>query len=164
MLNLSRFINRFVVLAALVAICCGSSGCAVIGKGMNPFESDFVDCSSEENIDACSSVDQSYSMEVSPKKHAKKVGEPKDEKVDGSGQKTISLIEEADSSYRAATLQKMTKLLKEPVTPMVAPPTVLRVLILPYKDDDDGLNLMRHTYIMVDKPRWIMGDYLEEQN
>ena len=62
--------------------------------------------------------------------------------------------------YREASLKKITKLLRNPVTPIVAPPQVMRVLILPYEDDDGALNLQRFKYIMVDRAKWVLGDYL----
>lgn len=65
--------------------------------------------------------------------------------------------------YREASLKKVTKLLREPVTPIVAPPQVMRVLILPYEDDDGALNLMRYKYVMVDRPKWVLGDYLSKE-
>lgn len=65
--------------------------------------------------------------------------------------------------YREASLKKVTKLLRDPVTPIVAPPQVMRVLILPYEDDDGALNLMRYKYVMVDRPKWVLGDYLSKE-
>ena len=68
-----------------------------------------------------------------------------------------------ESAYREAELAKSAKLLKQPVTPVIVPPTVMRVLILPYQGDGGELNMMRYAYIMTDKPRWVMGDYLVKQ-
>lgn len=65
--------------------------------------------------------------------------------------------------YRDASLKKITKMLRDPVTPIVAPPHVMRVLILPYEDDDGALNLQRFKYVMVDRPKWVLGDYLAKE-
>src|ERR1039457_1691039 len=65
--------------------------------------------------------------------------------------------------YRDASLKKVTKLLRDPVSPLVAPPHVMRVLILPYEDDDGTLNLQRFHYVMVDRPKWVLGDYLAKE-
>lgn len=65
-----------------------------------------------------------------------------------------------ETAYRDASLAKAAKLLKEPVTPVVIPPLVMRILILPRKGEDGELNMAQFSYIMVDKPRWAMGDYL----
>lgn len=65
-----------------------------------------------------------------------------------------------ETAYREASLAKAAKLLKEPVTPVVIPPLVMRILILPRKGEDGELNMAQFSYVMVDKPRWAMGDYL----
>jgi len=65
--------------------------------------------------------------------------------------------------YRDASLKKVTKLLRDPVTPVIAPPQVMRVLILPYEDDDGALNLQRFKFIMVDRAKWVLGDYLSNE-
>jgi len=67
-----------------------------------------------------------------------------------------------ETAYRDASLAKAAKLLKEPVTPIVIPPLVMRILIAPRKGEDGELNMAQFTYVMVDKPRWAMGDYLTE--
>lgn len=66
----------------------------------------------------------------------------------------------SETAYRDASLAKAAKLLKEPVTPMVIPPSVMRILILPRKGEDGELNMAQFSFVMVDKPRWAMGDYL----
>lgn len=67
-----------------------------------------------------------------------------------------------ETAYRDASLAKAAKLLKEPVTPIVIPPLVMRILIAPRRGADGELNMAQFSYVMVDKPRWAMGDYLTE--
>jgi len=54
-----------------------------------------------------------------------------------------------------ARLDKLAQLLKDPQTPMIVPPKVLRVLILPYKGDED-LFMARYAYLQVDSSRWVL--------
>jgi conjugal transfer pilus assembly protein TraV len=78
-------------------------------------------------------------------------------------QKVVRPVPHEDTlvhEYREASLQKVTKLLRDPVTPLIAPPLAMRVLILPYEDSDGVLNLQRFKFIMVDRPKWVLGDYL----
>lgn len=163
MSNLSTTIckpSKLVVAAFLSLAVLSAAGCSSIGKAMNPFESEFS-CSGGKGEDAgtCSSMQEAYAAAI---KDGEKDPPAEQPATNGSeGMKTISVVEARDS-YRTATYQKLTKLIKAPVTPMVAPPTVLRILILPYQDEDNGLNLMRYSFIMADKPRWILGNYLEE--
>ena len=41
---------------------------------------------------------------------------------------------------------------------MVAPPKVLRVLLLPYEGSDNVLYMYRYVYSFVDEPRWILDE------
>jgi conjugal transfer pilus assembly protein TraV len=68
-----------------------------------------------------------------------------------------------ETAYLEAEMSKVTKLLKQPTTPVVLPPVVMRVLFLPYQGDDGELNMPSYTYVMLDKPKWVMGDYLIRQ-
>lgn len=67
----------------------------------------------------------------------------------------------ASSDYQEALYARMAGLLKEPETPMVVPPKVMRVLMLPYEGKDDELYLYRYAYIFTDRPRWILTDPLK---
>ena len=62
------------------------------------------------------------------------------------------------NQYRSALFDKFSGLLKEPKTPIVAPPKVMRVLLLPYTGQENEFYMLRYVYFFVDKPRWILGD------
>ena len=51
--------------------------------------------------------------------------------------------------------KKLAGLLDEPKTPLIAPPKVMRVLLLPYKNDRD-LYMYRYAYFVVDDFRWVL--------
>lgn len=90
-------------------------------------------------------------------------GDNEDERL---GQPRVVRTKKKDiplQDYRTASLKKVTKLLRDPVTPLVAPPLVMRVLILPYEDDDGTLNMQRFKFLMVDRPKWVLGDYLSKE-
>ena len=164
---LSQSKLRLIKTSVLLAVLVGLSGCSTVGSMFNPFESKFR-CNAGDGEGRCGSVQENYKAELgggfTKKTLPDAAVEVKEETKKGKGDpalKTISVAETPDLSYRTASLNKMTKMLKDPVTPLVAPPVVLRILILPYQDDDNGLNLMRYSYLMIDKPKWIMGDYLD---
>ncbi len=64
----------------------------------------------------------------------------------------------AEEEYRQALYGKLSRLLKEPTAPMVAQPKVMRVLVLPYKGDDNALYMYRYVYIFTEPPRWILDE------
>lgn len=66
--------------------------------------------------------------------------------------------EAAHSMYKESLFNRFTGLINEPVTPMVAPPQVMRVLLLPYKGEGNELYMLRHVYFFVDEPKWVLGD------
>jgi conjugal transfer pilus assembly protein TraV len=65
-----------------------------------------------------------------------------------------------DTLYQREVNKKLTGMLKKPNTPLLAPPKIMRVLMLPYKGDGNELYMMRYIYLMADEPRWVVGDYL----
>ena len=62
------------------------------------------------------------------------------------------------NQYRSALFDRFAGLLKEPKTPIVAPPKVMRVLLMPYTGQENEFYMLRYVYFFVDKPRWILGD------
>jgi conjugal transfer pilus assembly protein TraV len=62
--------------------------------------------------------------------------------------------------YQKAVNKKLATMLKEPNTPLITPPQVIRVLVLPYKGDMSELYMMRYIYLLIDDPQWVVGNYL----
>jgi conjugal transfer pilus assembly protein TraV len=127
-------------------------GCAVL----NPYKSDFT-CPQKEN-GKCVGVETAYdeSLEKGKKSgtlEATGKPSPKPETATAGAQ---------DLLYREEVYRKLIGLLREPATPLVVPPRVMRVLFLPYKGDGGELFMPRYIYFMADDPRWIMGDYLQK--
>jgi len=139
------------------------SGCALL----NPYESSFS-CP-ETATGKCVSVQTAYkeSTATVAGKPAEAAPERKDEECKGENADSACLERRKDfarstpspeNRYRAALFDKYSGLLKEPVTPVVAPPKTMRVLILPYTGQDNELNMLRYVYFFVDEPRWLLGD------
>lgn len=168
-----KIIKLFLGISLILALC----GCSVVGSALNPYEDNFK-CAGKAPFGKCASTPEIYS-EIQPDY---KPGAPRstvtarpgvpcpecdaairDESVAAAPASlptyTIGTIT-PESAYRDASLAKAAKLLKEPVTPVVIPPSVMRILILPRKGEDGELNMAQFSFMMVDKPRWAMGDYL----
>lgn len=64
----------------------------------------------------------------------------------------------AHSLYKESLYKRLDSLAKEPTTPIVAPPQVMRILLLPYKGEGNELYMLRYVYFFVDEPRWVLGD------
>lgn len=142
--------RRLVILFVLAILL---TGCASV---LNPYESDFQCPDTDRG--KCVSVQDAYGESM--KKNYRK--ENKDE-VKSEKPKEGDALESQDkknNDYREALYKELVGLLKEPLTPMVAPPKVMRVLLLPYKGDSNELYMIRYVYFFVDGPKWILGDYL----
>lgn len=143
------------------------SGCALL----NPYESSFS-CP-ESSKGKCVSVQTAYSESASgalPVKETQtdravedctseniSTGACSDAKNDG----TPSPVPKENGTYnryRTALFDKFSGLLKEPVSPVVAPPKTMRVLLLPYTGQENEFYMLRYVYFFVDEPRWLLGD------
>jgi len=65
-------------------------------------------------------------------------------------------------SYRDSVYRELQGLIEAPETPMLRPGRTVRTLILPYADRDrpDRLYMPRYVYSILDRPQWVVGDYL----
>jgi len=133
------------------------SGCSAFGVYDDTFS-----CPNSYN-GRCIGVDGAYKLSLEGKDNAENDPDiqkenkgkkaPKDE-----GAETLEREGVAHTSYKESLFKKMNNLLKEPDTPVVAPPQVMRMVLLPYKGDANELYMLRHVYFFVDEPKWILGD------
>jgi conjugal transfer pilus assembly protein TraV len=143
------------------------SGCALL----NPYESSFS-CPETSN-GKCVSVQTAYSESAKGTgKSAATTSDHMEENcraeeasagVCADREKSITLNSASKENctynhYRTALFDKFSGLLKEPVTPVVAPPKTMRVLLLPYTGQDNEFYMLRYVYFFVDEPRWLLGD------
>jgi conjugal transfer pilus assembly protein TraV len=117
-------------------------GCA---GWINPYASDFSCPKTEDG--KCVSVSAAY--EESLKKDPRSGG-------GGSADRSGSGI----SAYEQEMFKKLAGMIKEPTAPLVKPPTVMRGLVLYYLGDENELYSYRYVYFFVDRPTFVLGDYL----
>ena len=58
--------------------------------------------------------------------------------------------------------QRMMSVLKKPPIPLKTPDKILRVLFLPYVDQNNILNNYKYSFMKVEDGKWVIGDYLME--
>lgn len=56
----------------------------------------------------------------------------------------------------------LAELLQEPKKPMLQPPKILRVLLLPYKGENEELFMTRYIYVKIEDSEWILTDLTEK--
>jgi conjugal transfer pilus assembly protein TraV len=129
------------------------------GCFLNPYQSDFT-CPHMEN-GKCVSVQSAYdeSLETSKKKKADMSLQDELDDISKSGKaKTVKVSPATVSNYQDALYAKIAGLLNEPVTPMVAPPQVMRVLVFPYKGDGKKLFMPRYVFMFTDEAQWVLDE------
>ncbi len=126
------------------------------GCFLNPYKSDFQ-CPKTETGE-CVSVRSAYDKSVDDGRNKSEGSSMKDLMNDAGSSKAPQPKKSTVSLYQDALYSKMTGLLNDPVTPMIAPPSVLRVLIFPYRGDGNRLFMPRFAYIMLEDPRWILDE------
>lgn len=83
-----------------------------------------------------------------------------DEKAQLIQMKMSEDVERKKRAVEAEKDNKLSSIINKPVTPLRTPDTILRVLLLPYEDENKVLNGWKYSYVKVDDGKWIMADYL----
>lgn len=153
---MQKLINLF----ALALVSLAMTGCASV---FNPYKEHFA-CSKTEG-GKCGSVEDAYDVSLTKSEPRPPVAatvktapsSPEGYYPVAAAVKTASNSPEGD--YRDAMYKRLSGLLTEPVTPVVAPPEVLRILLLSYTGDKNELYMPRYVYTFVSESKWV----LEEQ-
>ncbi len=144
---MKRINPMIVILAAFMSF----EGCF-----LNPYKSDFQ-CPKTETGE-CVSVQSAYDKSVDDGRNKNEGSSMKDLMNDAGNPKAPQPKKSTIGLYQDALYSKMAGLLSDPVTPMIAPPNVLRVLIFPYRGDGNRLFMPRFAYIMLEDPQWILDE------
>ena len=159
----SKRINTRKAIIFVVSLVFSLPGCAVI----NPYESDF---SCPETFHGkCISVQGAYDESLSGKDDSYEsaidncIGGKCPERAESTRQtlRTDSVEDRNYNAYRSALYSRYDQLLREPQTPVVVPPKVMRILMLPYKGQDGEFFMYRYAYFFTEEPKWILGDSVE---
>ena len=127
-------------LAVLVLV----SGCAGVKDAVNPYEENFR-CKAKDSDGKCLDTPTAYREARLP---------------DGQGNENsnASQIEAQNSRYKA-----LTDLLEAPETPVLNPPKILRVLLLPYKGENNELFMTRYAYLEIEPSQWVLTEVSEKK-
>ena len=150
-----KAVNYLLFIAVIFVI----SGCASI---MNPYKDDFQ-CPDTPN-GKCVDVKSAYDESIGKKRDKEKVKSLQDEIDEISATRNRDITSPEASQYQTALYNRLKGLLKDPVTPIVAPPQVYRMLFLSYPGDSEELYMPRYVYFFVEKPRCILDNYLNAQD
>ncbi|RYM09246.1 type IV conjugative transfer system lipoprotein TraV [Sphingobium cupriresistens] len=148
----------------------GLSGCATVGSVMSPYSEKFSCKNSDHG--QCIHPDQAYADALAGRtsksdpavtNDRKMLAERKTAKAPASGSK----VDKPTATGVAAPQSgqgNVGALIEGPGSPMLRPSRTIRTLILPYADKQrpDRLYMARYVYSIIDRPAWVVGDYLVE--
>jgi len=133
-------------LLAGILILLYASGCAGVKDAVNPYEENFR-CKAKDSEGKCLDTPTAYREARLP---------------DNQGIETnsinISQIEAQNSRYKA-----LADLLAAPETPVLNPPKILRVLLLPYKGENNELFMTRYAYLEIEPSQWVLTEVSEKK-
>ena len=127
----------------LILLCV--SGCAGVKDAVNPYEENFH-CKAKDSDGKCMDTPTAYKEARLP-----------DGQLSEATPNT-SQIEAQNSRYKA-----LTDLLEAPETPVLNPPKILRVLLLPYKGENNELFMTRYAYLEIEPSEWVLTEVSEKK-
>jgi len=140
----------------IMIICLLLAGCGIF----NPYKSKF-DCPMGEN-GKCISVPDAYKESMAKTSSGQEYNNNVKDKDAGEGKKgngAVSAEQQVNPReiYQQEMAKKLVGFIKQPITPFLAPPSVARALILPYKASSKELYSERYIYFIVDEPQWVIS-------
>ncbi len=132
------------LLASILILLC-VSGCAGVKDAVNPYEENFR-CKAKDSEGKCLDTPTAYKEARFP-----------DGQVSEAASNT-SQVEAQNSRYKA-----LTDLLEAPETPVLNPPKILRVLLLPYKGENNELFMTRYAYLEIEPSQWVLTEVSEKK-
>lgn len=144
-------------------------GCATIGSVMSPYSEKFS-CKNNDH-GQCIHPGQAYADAVAGRASRSDPSVTHDRKLLAPHQKQAR-GRDLGPARAMATPPAMAQpgqghvgaLIEAPGSPMLRPARTIRTLILPYADRQrpDRLYMARYIYSILDRPAWVVGDYLVE--
>lgn len=119
------------------------AGC---GPVLNPYNEDFK-CRAKDDTGECIDTPTAYQKARYPKTEAAVTPDP---------------AETAQQELQENRYKIVSELLKEETKPLLQPPKILRVLLLPYKGEDEELFMSRYVYLKIEDSQWVLTDLKEQ--
>lgn len=136
---MTKHCKRFLLLAALSLLL---PACTTMKDAVNPYDEDFK-CKASDETGKCIDTTSAYKEARYPM--------PQDTPL------SVSEAETEANRYRM-----LTELLPEEKKPILQPPKILRVLLLPYKGENQELFMTRYVYVKIEDSDWILSDINEQ--
>jgi len=132
------------------------AGCSA---AVNPYSSEFSCPQAEKG--KCVSIPQAYVESFNKTDNTTKILESYFPSLEEDRTKVERGLTKTEAEYVDALFNKVTKVLKDPQTPILTVPKVVRILILPYRDKDGKtLYFSRYVFTVTKEPQWVFENLL----
>jgi conjugal transfer pilus assembly protein TraV len=145
-------------------------GCATVGSMMSPYSEKFSCKNSDHG--QCIHPDQAYADAVAGRASKSDPSVTNDRKLLSPDRKARAPVPGKGSAKAAAAVAvspqagqgNVGAVIERAGSPMLRPSRTIRTLILPYADKQrpDRLYMARYVYSILNRPAWVVGDYLVE--
>ena len=136
----------FKLLALLLIWFAFLSGCAPVHDTLNPYEENFR-CRAKDDTGECIDTSSAYKKARYPAITEDKVELPAHQLK----------LQVQESRYKI-----LAELLQETKKPLLQPAKILRVLLLPYRGENNELFMTRYVYLKIEDSKWILTDLGEK--
>jgi conjugal transfer pilus assembly protein TraV len=137
--------NPYNTIASCILILSLFTACSPLKTAINPYEENFK-CRAKDNEGKCVDTPTAY----------------KDARYPDIDEGADPAVNDAKQEVQGNRYRILAELLQEPKKPLLQPPKVLRVLLLPYKGEDDELFMTRYVYLKIEDAKWILTDLDEK--
>lgn len=167
---MKRFRPRLAVMPLLGLPLVALTGCATMGSMMSPYSEKFSCKNSDHG--QCIHPDQAYADAVAGRASKSDPGVTNDRnllspeqkgRAPAPGKGRAKAVAGSTASAQAGQ-GNVGALIEGAGSPMLRPSRTIRTLILPYADKQrpDRLYMARYVYSILNRPAWVVGDYLVE--
>lgn len=159
---MKTILRHSIVCSLLVALAGATTGCGVL----NPYKAEFS-CADGSFNGNCESVEDAYhdSVKGIDARQADPRWREKRQEWEKKNKDLVELRKKADAGsadyheaigYRAMLFNEMKGALQAPETPLLVPPTPIRILVLDSVGGEDGAlyTSPHYAWVILDKPKW----------
>ncbi len=137
--------SRYYTILFYILILSVVAACGPLQETINPYEENFK-CRARDNEGKCVDTPTAYKEARYPEVIAEEVNP----------------VDNPQQEVQGSRYKILVGLLQEATKPMLQPPKILRVLLLPYKGEDDELFMTRYVYVKIEDSKWILTDLNEK--
>jgi len=147
---MKHYKSLLILMSAAIAF----SACTPLQDAINPYEENFK-CRASDDDGKCIDTPTAYKLARYPDPDV-------DMALEGDPNAQLDRMNIKKLTVQGQRYKTLAGLLKQPKKPLLQPPKILRVLLLPYKGEDEELFMTRYVYVKIEDSKWILTDLAEK--